>query len=1787
MDPRERIKRFGIECVGPAGDGITFLAGHWKPGGEHVQKLTVRNLSMTVKHLKYKLPSSRYFSLAYPEEIVLSPGMSQEIDVVFRPVHNDPYDDTIYFKVLDGSGSAGFHVPVRAFISKLELTVPFGTDLGFCTTHQYSAASFALVNSGEVDAGFRWEEAPPFVISPITGVVPPGGKQEITVSLFPTDAAVYVVQAVCHVGEGAHAIIPNPKIVTRLSAVSKFAFIALSEPQVDFGEVICGTSPSERPQEVVLRNMSVVPAEFELIRHESDRDEVFDLSPKKGIVPPKSEVTVVVKYSALAPGTFSCDMYTFRTPGNCRTTLRCTGMATQPVVILRKQVAHPSATASPSDSLVMTMAATSVDGLPGAPNNSINFGEVELGAISTRVFFLKNESTRDALFCMAADARGVFRVEPRQGVVPAGMETSVKMTFTPEHPINYYRRLFVLISEALPLFVDVYGNGFIRAKGEVKEQRPAPLRHAHIQAYRNRCVEGKGDLSPDELDDIYEHMKNMNAFAALTAPEFAHVGMMGTAAFAMSAIRNPLTRTGESTRSAVAVADELFIDDSDATGCHGVTVDRINVDFGFAPAGAVQSMLIPASKSAADNTQIVSLTNHTRGKVSVTWSVPGSNSSKSSEESLALTKRTLHSPLESHHSVFIVEPPVADIPARGTVRFRITFKPDLANKNYVTELEAVAYFKNQRTFRLVNDTSLTPPWTLVVRASGHTFHSGQLLSKVLLGGGAVRNGKLTFPHTFFGDSTYVTVRLKNTSNLPSTYRFELGFESSSNHREGGGGMDATVYASKGGDSGVFAVSPESGEVDAENFVLVCIRFRPRVAHRKYVQLLRCIVNGSVGAQLLLEGSSGVPCATLPDLIEGTSSVAGSIVPIGPSVLPSGFLGTLYMKPTAVGLSSSRTFRVRNNSRLPLRFAVSLPSQAAGILSVHPTKGMLKGNEEAVITIAFAPRAPTEYSFRARVIVNAIGGESPRVIDARQIGKASHVDPHQRLSFAIVAPGGSGAIVFDPKQAATPVQLVKTTETKSMIIENVSMTDLEYRLFYSYKYHPDVGASGESLDSVSYEVMEMRSRAGNADEGEEHRCIFCDRPSGIIPAKSRRMLTFSVNPDKAGLFEFTVSSKLRAVDADGTPIYVPNEEDVLLRTGFNARMLHTDSANTHAGGVRFASGMAADYEIGDDQHYGVDSTFPRTLDPPAANTGAEGVLDLPLVAEIVSRAAFPTVMFEDIRPESEALVSDVEQLWRQMSLGELNKELQLPLTSEEVRFNALSSPDLQQLKRFTAAFTPDLLGSPRQSYLIRMRNNGFLRTAFRLHFPNEKDMELEPWCDEDEPTPERLMHVCILEELKCFTIEPKAAVLEPGETCVIRISYSHSSLKYRGVHRLPVLMRVPQGKQLWIDLLGHTLENVPSGPRNTALTTAESAGRSTGGGNGNKTDTKAEGILMKAYADNSGNYWLDSVPIGLSPDTAPAQKIFLVNVCGHDLCYEVDTSSLRQFTSENLNIEAFRVYNRRGIIYSRSCAALDVSFFPLQARTYTVPLSIKYFPISLDALALDHAVGGEGGRSRGGGGYRPSKKELLMNTRYLEINVKCLGYHPRILPRPLRPGTSYRGALPPIRQYLDLGMVMSLSQDLVDFGIVPQCAQSSRVILIKNTSSASIVDFFVDVGSCSLFESGIVKIYPMHGRTFPGDVTVLHLLLTASCCPSMISDRVTIVTQEVISAKKITRGSRLQEKLMSRGSSRVSDFSCIFVVYNAWLILSYFTLVPPRIQGSNGGGSRKHRHARDNVSLHTC
>jgi len=1692
LSQSERIKRFGIDCLGPAGDGILFKAGTWKPGGEYVQKLIIRNVSTHVQKLKYKLPSTRFFSLAYPEIMVLSPGMSAELDVIFRPIENDPYADTIFIRVLGGSG--GFHVSVKATIDKLIVTAPYGLDLGFCPTHQTTTKAFQLNNQGEIDAPFRWEQPKGFKLEPASGIIAAGTTLDIFVSVVPTDASVVVAQAVCSIGgPGVHALIDEPIVTTRLSAIGKYAFISLSETALDFGEVLTGTRPESIKKEMILKNTSVVPAEFSMVRHEADQDPAFELFPSSGVIPPQSDVTITVKYHALGAGCYNLDRFTFLTPGDCRTSVTLSGTAMAPKVTLAKEPAITQSAAGPDGSIAFSEA---------APGNSLNFRDVEVGKGETRILQLKNTSQKDVHFSILTGADGMFRCSPMRGVIKAeGPPFSVVVSFHPPGPMNYYKRVWVLLSDALPLFYDCLGSGYIRAKGDIKEQRPAPIRHAHVQAYRNRAVHGMGGLSPDELDAAYTSGNADPSF-------FGQIGTTGTRAMSLTTLANPLTRSGETSRVDIAVAHEFFIEDTDLT-CREISSSQKDFDFGFIP------------QNSTSESKSVSVANNTNGKVTLVWQIP----------------RTVNDAGDFEIPAFEVTPNTVDISPGQSASFKIIFRPFQTDRNFVSELEAFVFFKNQRTFRLVNDTTLTPPWCLTFNASGHTFSSGQLLATARILGGNVRGGKLIFPGCFEGETLYQSITLHNTSNLPSTFRFETGF-GDGDVAPGGAAIDTDA----------FHVRPSRGEVAAESFAVIYVRFTPSKS-RKYVQLLRCFVNGDPSTKLLLEGTSSVPFVCCPDVKsddrtrrEPPAHVYGADnservrpylnipgITAAPHLIPHGPLGSFYMKPTCVGLSTSRKFTLKNQSRLPLRYRITLPPEAEGIISVTPSKGLLRGNQVTTLTIAFAPQASTKYMLKVKIATFPIGGRAQRVIDSRQPMGTAPPEVLQNLSFLIVAPGEIGAVQFNPRRLSMDVRLVNTSERQDMYLENVSDSDISYKLMYREEYLRDTGSTpSASAARENLEISALRPlKMMNAESDES---LMCDAPTGILQARSRKRCPLAFQPTKAGQFDFIIFCQIQVL-VEGSSAMVPNEEIALLRVSQKDR-------ESNAEGV-----------------------------------GASSLAGLPLTTHVSTRATFPKISIADVRVEHVGLVSSVDNLWRNFSLRALNTELSKPLTDKECNLNASSSPDLSKLRRYRLEFTPDLVGSPQQKVTFLFKNNGHLTTNFHLHLPNEKELELEQWCDEDEPSEELNKIICMIEELKLFTIEPAHGILEPGQSINISITYSHAHLKFGGVHNLPVHVKLDKGKQFFLDLIGRTLpipkDSLRVPPTGSRLLAASARGEKKPLPLTHINALPPTDIMLTACTGQDGRYELEPVPIGLDPSEAPLQRMQLINVSGAKAIYDIDMASIDHLIDHNFGQPILRTANRSGIIEPRSSVYIEWYFYPLEAKAYEIPITIMYDKVSeagdpMDTLANPSIISGDSQVSGAGleqgsmtqsltlspppRGSKPASGRGKKETSSVSPEVKFVligtGYDPRqkvlvdnrILDRPRpdkKPGYTIFGEKPPTEQLITFPrQLASISSDTLDLQFVPQGSKCSRLIVIRNLSITS-VEFNINVDSCRLFQEGILNMYPLSGVLEPEEFVLIDFNFSLDTRSMVLMDDVTITVSEIISKGGSQRRGGIPSKLLDR------------------------------------------------------
>jgi len=1047
LSRKDRAMKFNIDCSGPNNsDGIVFKGGEWVPGGEYIAKLTVRNVSTKTMKVKYRLPSTRFFSMPYPEVLTLSAGMEYTVDVTFRPTQYENYTDTIYFKVIEqtlADKCVGFHVPVRARISRLQLQTIGGVDFGFVCVNELSYREFELKNIGQVPAPFRWGEMNPFIISPTSGVVEVGQSQTIRVDLLPYEASVLVSKAICYVGEGINAIKPDPVMTVKLSAIGKYPHITLSEPEINYGDIQVGAPADECTKEVLLMNHSVVPVSFKIDREYHDIESTFSLSPLEGIVPFQSSVTIKIVYHPQAFNVFSSERFRIITPGGNIPDLTLSAMSRGPNVHMNK-IEDPRMVGK---------------ALP----DSISFNEVEVGRTASRVLFLKNPSELPVHFEFITqechenpETNGsVFEFDRTRGVIPAGFETNVNILFKPQFPANFYKRIFCLIENQHPSFIDVMGTSYILAKGQIKEQHPAPIRHSHIQAYRNRQAAGLGHLNAEELDKMLED-EGMSDL-------FCKVGYLATKPMGVPRVKNPTTRSGESSRIELAASNEFFIPITDED--LQITLDTEDIDFGFA-------------NRSTEVQRVVTLNNRTNGKVSVHWK-------------------------NTKDGAFIISPEMIDVGPMKDSTFTITWKPKRSNVYYCEDLEALVYFKNQRSFRLANDATITPPWMVSLRSHGHSFPAEQSLPDMSI---SIPGGKLTMPTCYLGDAVYHTILIKNKSNLPG--KFEIDPDQSK----------------------TFSFRPAIGLIPAESFQLVEVRFQPKQKGlQKFTMKTNFNNNPHSITETLLMGLAEEPKLKVLDATDGA----------------------IYFKPTSIGLLSTVTFRVHNASRLPIIYHCNLPNHIRTAFSITPIADRLKGKETKEIMLHFIPKADVQYGFNLPIETRSISGPSPPFRDARQIGEAAAPSDLETINIKVVAPTAGPALSFEPTKLDYSVLLVNDNASQPLTLCNNSDCDVKYQLYYMrcpkiINDEPEwkVDAFGNQvLVEKKKEVpklIEAVSEEGTAE-------VVIKDTGGILPARSRTITFVTFQPFFAEEYTYALmytTSPAISFPQDGKPQALTAEQSLI-------------------------------------------------------------------------------------------------------------------------------------------------------------------------------------------------------------------------------------------------------------------------------------------------------------------------------------------------------------------------------------------------------------------------------------------------------------------------------------------------------------------------------------------------------------------------------------------------------------------------------------------------------------------
>jgi hypothetical protein len=229
--------------------------------------------------------------------------------------------------------------------------------------------------------------------------------------------------------------------------------------------------------------------------------------------------------------------------------------------------------------------------------------------------------------------------------------------------------------------------------------------------------------------------------------------------------------------------------------------------------------------------------------------------------------------------------------------------------------------------------------------------------------------------------------------------------------------------------------------------------------------------------------------------------------------------------------------------------------------------------------------------------------------------------------------------------------------------------------------------------------------------------------------------------------------------------------------------------------------------------------------------------------------------------------------------------------------------------------------------------------------------------------------------------------------------------------------------------------------------------------------------------------------------------------------------------------------------------------------YDIPLTVKYFPLNENSstFIVNQWSGlGDGAssdakhvlqsrqrtdRSRietastaGSTTSRHRQKALEIKPvvpEILKFTAKVLGYDPR-KERPYADGAFTPGGIPPRIPFITAPrQVATLSSDLVDYNVVPQCCSAHRMIILRNFLQNSPIEFTVEPKSGFFLSENILSVHPQSGALQPGEHVVLNFKLEANCIPMMLSDRVKITTREIIREPPQRRMAGSKTKLLEK------------------------------------------------------
>ncbi|XP_063285360.1 cilia- and flagella-associated protein 65 [Pelobates fuscus] len=654
---------------------------NWELGKENIKILTLKNVKLKTQKVTFSAPSTPFYNTLFPQPLTLMQGTSFSLPITFRPLEKRDYEDSIAFETEEGS----FSVLLRATLPRNKLLFPEELTIPTCAVYHFSETSFVLHNSCDLPTTFRWEVSEPFVLSPASGVLDPRCETRINILFQPQVALVYSVTAICRFG-----VNEEYEKSMQITSIAKYPHLVVrfpgeaggeDESALQFGSVAMG---AVKEKHIEIHNVSEVDSPFRIERDKkpSQVDCYFYCDIEHAVVPAQGTLRIPLQFRPRIVGMESVDYFHVIPVGNfTKSIIKVSGKCQGPCVSLLKSV--------------------------------LNFGLVNLGEQILRTFEMTNSSDVPAHYQFyIGNKESVFSFDRLCGIIGPQETQSLQVIFSPLHPIPHYRRVACLIHNQGPLFLDLIGTC------HSDTDKPAIMLPKHLPLYRQNLVLGLTAYPPDILKAMLEEGKlgtdSEGALMLLAkgddeeVPE-KHISM------------DPVVEFFD---------DEFSIEN--ATFPPHVTASTRDFDFGC------------CTENSHNASLPLSLTNHTKGKVTVTWT-------------------------SKPDCPFQVIPEFTEIPPLKSTALTVSFHPSQANTLYAGELEGFIFYKVLRNYRNVEDVTMCLPWCITLQARGHTFELGH---QHFVPSCVLDSPRMVFPPVRQDEQTQRSLLLLNTGPSPMSYALD-------------------------------------------------------------------------------------------------------------------------------------------------------------------------------------------------------------------------------------------------------------------------------------------------------------------------------------------------------------------------------------------------------------------------------------------------------------------------------------------------------------------------------------------------------------------------------------------------------------------------------------------------------------------------------------------------------------------------------------------------------------------------------------------------------------------------------------------------------------------------------------------------------------------------------------------------------------------------------------------------------------------------------------------------------